>query len=77
MFVFFAGVAIGTLLAAGGGVALAYHLAGQKLANISNDVSTSAEKLVQARKRFGQIATRDSIGAARKIANQALKELER
>jgi hypothetical protein len=77
MFIFLAGMALGGLLAAGGGLALAYRLAGEKLNNISNDVTTTAEKLVQARKRFGQIANRESIGEARKIANIALKELEK
>ena len=37
----------------------------------------SPEKIIQARKRFGQIANRTSIGEARKIANTALKELEK
>lgn len=35
----------------------------------------SPEKVIQARRRFGQIANRTSINEARKIANIALKEL--
>lgn len=35
-----------------------------------------ANRLAQARVRFGQIANRESIGEARKIANTALKEID-
>lgn len=37
--------------------------------------SATLRRLEQSKRRFGQIANRESIGEARKIANTALKEL--
>lgn len=50
------------------------------LVDKSNKINTQAPKitdirLLRARKRFGQISTRESIREVRKIAQQAIKEL--
>lgn len=43
----------------------------------TDNINRNTEKLVQARKRLGQIANRQSINEARKIANIGLKELSK
>ena len=77
---FLAGMALGSFATVALGVGMAKYFARYNqrptfTGTLMQEAFDAAEKLVQARKRFGQIATRESIGAARKIANQALKEL--
>lgn len=72
---FITGFAIGAVLALFGTAFLAYRLNVTQTGNALNEISKTAEKLVMARKYFGLIANRESIGEARKVANKALKEL--
>ncbi len=79
---FLAGVASGSLLTTAIAVVIAkslrrYNQRPSLAGTLMQEAFNAAEKLVKARKRLGQIANRESIGEARKIANIALKELEK
>lgn len=58
------------------GLAVLHRLLSKQIAAAEIVTTTNAEKLVMARKRFGQIANRQSINEARIIANKALKEIQ-
>jgi len=80
MLTFFSGYAFGSLVTAAIAAIIAkyvqrYNQRPTFIGTLMQEAFNAAEKLVQARKRLGQIANRESIGEARKIANIALKEL--
>lgn len=50
------------------------HKANQKAAKAHEGKRSDRERLAIARRYLGQIATRESINEARKIANKAIKE---